>query len=191
MDSAFGMAPHRSRARARRHTWSCLRRAGASRAPRAHPPTKLTSPPSSSTNTSPCSSGDIVPASTLMYGSVPAAVANRQLGQGGRRRGPCHAPSRPPAMPREAHAGAITLSSSILVPIFRAVTRSPQAFRSTPIEEAVTPLPRPLTTPPVTRTYFMLPNYCGQIRRHQNGCELRRDCRAADPSRSFMGQRNF
>lgn len=35
------------------------------------------------------------------------------------------------------------------------VTRWPHAFSSTPMLEAVTPFPRPLTTPPVTRTYFM------------------------------------
>nr|GLL30604.1 dnaJ protein ERDJ3B [Ipomoea trifida] len=37
------------------------------------------------------------------------------------------------------------------------VTRRPQALRTTPILLAVTPLPRPLTTPPVTKTYFILP----------------------------------
>lgn len=36
-----------------------------------------------------------------------------------------------------------------------AVTLSPQALRSKPILLAVTPLPRPLTTPPVTSTYFI------------------------------------
>lgn len=36
-----------------------------------------------------------------------------------------------------------------------AVTRSPHALRSTPILLAVTPFPRPLTTPPVTSRYFI------------------------------------
>ena len=40
-------------------------------------------------------------------------------------------------------------------PILIEVTRRPQAFRSTPMLEAVTPLPKPLTTPPVTNTYFI------------------------------------
>lgn len=35
------------------------------------------------------------------------------------------------------------------------VTRSPQALRSTPTLLAVTPFPNPLTTPPVTSTYFI------------------------------------
>lgn len=35
------------------------------------------------------------------------------------------------------------------------VTRRPQASRTTPILLAVTPLPSPLTTPPVTNTYFI------------------------------------
>jgi len=35
------------------------------------------------------------------------------------------------------------------------VTRRPQALRTTPILLAVTPLPRPLTTPPLMRTYFI------------------------------------
>ena len=35
------------------------------------------------------------------------------------------------------------------------VHRCPAFLSSTPTLEAVTPLPRPLTTPPVTRTYFM------------------------------------
>ena len=35
------------------------------------------------------------------------------------------------------------------------VTRRPQALRSRPMLLAVTPFPRPLTTPPVTRTYFI------------------------------------
>lgn len=33
------------------------------------------------------------------------------------------------------------------------------------MDEAVTPLPRPLTTPPVTRIYFMMPNYLNEIKR--------------------------
>jgi hypothetical protein len=36
------------------------------------------------------------------------------------------------------------------------VTRWPHAFKSTPMLEAVTPLPSPLTTPPVTSTYFIV-----------------------------------
>ena len=35
------------------------------------------------------------------------------------------------------------------------VTRSPQALRTTPMLLAVTPLPRPLTTPPVISTYLV------------------------------------
>jgi hypothetical protein len=35
------------------------------------------------------------------------------------------------------------------------VTRRPQDWSTTPMLLAVTPLPSPLTTPPVTRTYFM------------------------------------
>lgn len=35
------------------------------------------------------------------------------------------------------------------------VTRSPQFLSSTPMLLAVTPFPSPLTTPPVTRMYFM------------------------------------
>lgn len=35
------------------------------------------------------------------------------------------------------------------------VTRSPQALRMSPILLAVTPFPSPLTTPPVTKTYFI------------------------------------
>lgn len=40
------------------------------------------------------------------------------------------------------------------------VTRRPQALRTTPILLAVTPLPSPLTTPPVTSTYFILSVFC-------------------------------
>jgi hypothetical protein len=36
------------------------------------------------------------------------------------------------------------------------VTRCPHAFNRTPTLLAVTPFPRPLTTPPVTSTYFMM-----------------------------------
>jgi hypothetical protein len=36
------------------------------------------------------------------------------------------------------------------------VTRYPHPFNSTPMLLAVTPLPSPLTTPPVTRTYFTM-----------------------------------
>jgi hypothetical protein len=42
-----------------------------------------------------------------------------------------------------------TLLSST-APILIDVTRCPHALSSTPIEEAVTPLPSPETTPPVT-----------------------------------------
>jgi hypothetical protein len=41
------------------------------------------------------------------------------------------------------------------VPILMEVTRSPQALRRSPMLLAVTPFPRPLTTPPVTNTYFI------------------------------------
>jgi hypothetical protein len=40
-------------------------------------------------------------------------------------------------------------------PILMEVTRRPQALRTTPMLLAVTPLPSPLTTPPVTNTYFI------------------------------------
>lgn len=40
-------------------------------------------------------------------------------------------------------------------PILIDVTRWPHALRRTPMLEAVTPFPRPLTTPPVTKTYFI------------------------------------
>jgi hypothetical protein len=42
------------------------------------------------------------------------------------------------------------------IPILIEVTRRPQALRRTPILLAVTPLPSPLTTPPVTNTYFIV-----------------------------------
>jgi len=42
------------------------------------------------------------------------------------------------------------------VPILMEVTRRPHAWRSTPMLLAVTPFPRPLTTPPVTSTYFIV-----------------------------------
>jgi hypothetical protein len=35
-------------------------------------------------------------------------------------------------------------------------------LRSTPMLEAVTPLPRPLTTPPVTSTYFIVARVAGR-----------------------------
>jgi hypothetical protein len=35
------------------------------------------------------------------------------------------------------------------------VTRSPTACKSTPMLLAVTPFPKPLTTPPVTSKYFI------------------------------------
>jgi hypothetical protein len=41
------------------------------------------------------------------------------------------------------------------LPILMEVTRRPQDWSTTPMLLAVTPLPSPLTTPPVTRTYFM------------------------------------
>ena len=40
--------------------------------------------------------------------------------------------------------------------ILMAVTRRPSVLRSSPVEEAMTPLPMPLMTPPETRTYFIL-----------------------------------
>ena len=42
------------------------------------------------------------------------------------------------------------------VPILMEVTRKPHALSKTPMLLAVTPFPRPLTTPPVTKMYFML-----------------------------------
>lgn len=45
--------------------------------------------------------------------------------------------------------------AAALIPILIDVTRRPQFLSSTPMLLAVTPLPRPLTTPPVTSTYFM------------------------------------
>ena len=83
------------------------------------------SPPSSNTYVSPCSNGDIVPASMLMYGSI-----------------------------------------------FTLVTRNPLALRRTPMEEAVTPFPRPLTTPPETTTYFMT---------RDSRCDARASVAAARP----------
>lgn len=41
-------------------------------------------------------------------------------------------------------------------PILIAVTRSPQDLSKTPMLLAVTPLPRPDTTPPVTKMYFIV-----------------------------------
>lgn len=41
------------------------------------------------------------------------------------------------------------------LPILIEVTRRPQALRITPMLLAVTPFPRPLTTPPDTKTYFI------------------------------------
>jgi len=40
-----------------------------------------------------------------------------------------------------------------------AVMRSPECFSSRPIELLVMPFPKPLTTPPVTITYFMAAEY--------------------------------
>lgn len=40
-------------------------------------------------------------------------------------------------------------------PILMEVTRRPQAMSRTPMLLAVTPFPSPLTTPPVTNTYFI------------------------------------
>ena len=42
------------------------------------------------------------------------------------------------------------------LPILMEVTRRPQALSRTPMLLAVTPFPSPLTTPPVTSTYFMV-----------------------------------
>lgn len=58
---------------------------------------------------SPCSYGENVPASMLIYGSI-----------------------------------------------FMDVTSKPQDLSSVPKEEAMTPLPTPLITPPVTKMYFIL-----------------------------------
>lgn len=41
------------------------------------------------------------------------------------------------------------------LPILMEVTRKPQDLSRTPMLLAVTPFPSPLTTPPVTSTYFM------------------------------------
>lgn len=43
------------------------------------------------------------------------------------------------------------------IPILIEVTLRPQALRINPILLAVTPFPSPLTTPPVTNTYFIFP----------------------------------
>ena len=123
-------------------------------APRHRPPlaplkkTRRTSPPSSSTNTSPCSNGDMVPASVFRYGSGAREERERERvseteGGSAPRIGPSAAPlhfqpARPPLAPR--------------APIFTAVTRWPHRCSRTPMLEAVTPLPSPLTTPPVTST---------------------------------------
>jgi hypothetical protein len=37
-----------------------------------------------------------------------------------------------------------------------AVTRNPRVFSNNPVEEAITPFPMPLMTPPETRTYFIV-----------------------------------
>ena len=61
-------------------------------------------------------------------------------------------------------------------PILIEVTRKPQFLSKTPMELAVTPLPRPLTTPPVTSTYFILDGSMrirGQEGQIQNQCGLR------------------
>lgn len=47
------------------------------------------------------------------------------------------------------------MKESKRAPIFMEVTRSPHALRRTPMLLAVTPFPSPLTTPPVTNTYFI------------------------------------
>jgi hypothetical protein len=58
-------------------------------------------------------------------------------------------------MPLLSLLSLLSLSSSILLlsPILIDVTRCPHALSSTPIEEAVTPLPSPETTPPVTTLF--------------------------------------
>jgi hypothetical protein len=154
----------------------------------------LTSPPSSSTNTSPCSKGDMVPASVLRYGS---GVGSKEQGGGAgairveEKTGAAFSPARrinpqcdatvrrrhspPPAAKQEgtSHAGATCPTRRRVLPhnvheythththtrthapILMDVTRWPHAWRMTPIDDAVTPLPRPDTTPPVTSTYFM------------------------------------
>jgi hypothetical protein len=50
----------------------------------------------------------------------------------------------------------VVISEHCDVPILMEVTRCPHALSSTPTLLAVTPLPRPETTPPVTSTYFMV-----------------------------------
>jgi hypothetical protein len=56
--------------------------------------------------------------------------------------------------------GTISIRKTLLkeqnIPILIEVTRRPQALRRRPILLAVTPLPSPLTTPPVTNTYFIV-----------------------------------
>lgn len=47
------------------------------------------------------------------------------------------------------------ISQQSVSPILIDVTRWPHAFKTTPMLLAVTPFPSPLTTPPVTSTYFM------------------------------------
>ena len=94
-------------------------------------------------------------------------VATRPRRRGGKSRsGTCdsEAPHAPQAWPkacrrvkarRSAHAST-SLFQNCDVPILMEVTRCPHALSSTPTLLAVTPLPRPETTPPVTSTYFMV-----------------------------------
>ena len=58
----------------------------------------------------------------------------------------------PPPHRRRRAGGCMARMYALLCnpPILMDVTRCPQAFSSTPMEEAVTPLPSPLTTPPAT-----------------------------------------
>lgn len=62
------------------------------------------------------------------------------------------------------------------------VTRRPQALRTTPMLLAVTPLPSPLTTPPVTKTYFIVSF------RFLSGKRAERLTLTAPAASAFMGQ---
>ena len=115
----------------------------------------FTSPPSSRTKTSPCSKGDIVPASVLRYGSVFFLKVGFFFFQ--RKRGFFffERPFVDDGSGSDSSSGGrgsflLSLSHLSALPILIDVTRCPHALSSTPIDEAVTPLPSPETTPPVT-----------------------------------------
>lgn len=111
-------------------------------------------------------------------------VATRPRRRGGKSRpGTCdsEAPHAPQAWPkasrrvkarRSAHAST-SLFQNCDVPILMEVTRCPHALSSTPTLLAVTPLPRPETTPPVTSTYFMvLQEFENQVKSPRNALGL-------------------